>query len=453
VHISRKKTGMSDLGDKLARVPGLMRDYRSLLSSQWWSRDRLERQQLRHLQELLRFAAANTRFHAERFRRNGFDPATLSSLADLRVLPLLDKAALRDASLKERIEKGLDPETLVHLHTSGSTAEPFEVMLTRAEKEHRVLMDLRALRANGVGRRELLLAFRHLKNVVGEATFDSMLGFYPRRYAPFALPAVQKLETLSQVDPVVLQGHPSTLVPMAELVVARNMPKPPRLKLIVSCTEFLDSVARELIEKAFGVPVMDHYGAIEFGFLAWECPAREGMHVNVEDFVVEIVGPDGEPVHGGQTGEIVVTALRQRAMPLIRYRLGDRARWIVGKCECGRDLPRLRLARGRTVDRLFRSDKSEVNPHVLTVLWEGIEGLRQYQIAQKQYGRITYRYVADPDADCAAIEKVVRKRVTAEFDPGTRVVFEHVSSIPPHVSGKLKYIHSSIKPPVTESDE
>jgi phenylacetate-CoA ligase len=421
------------------------------MRSQWWAPGRLEQWQARRLRETLTEVESTTPFYRELFRNHAFAPAEVRPPADLCALPALDKSALREVPLRDRLARGADLGRMVRLHTSGSTAEPFEVLLTPLEKDLRVLVDLRALSAHGIGPPDVVLAFRHMKNVVGGASRESVLGFYRRHYAPFGVPAVEKLKVLGKVNPDAMQAHPSTLVPMMEEIASGGWHVPDRLRLIISCTEYLDKPVRQRVERAFGVRVVDHYGMIEFGFLAWECPAGGGHHVNAEHFVVEIADPAGKPVESGETGEVVVTALEQRAMPLVRYRTGDRARWIDGECACGRRLPRLCLLSGRTVDRVFRADGSEVNPHCFSVMWEGVAGLIQFQVVQEALGALTYRYVAEPNGNPEQIEATLRVRIRAEFGEGTAVRFERVDSFASGESGKFKSIVSKVSPPVTKT--
>ena len=92
---------------------------------------------------------------------------------------------------------------------------------------------------------------------------------------------------------------------------------------------------RKFIEKAFGAEVFDIYGCTEIKEIAWECEKHEGYHINEDDVYVEILHGES-PAKPGEVGDIVLTDLRNKAMPLIRYRIGDRGLLIAGNCSCGR---------------------------------------------------------------------------------------------------------------------
>lgn len=431
----------------------LARRYWELDRSQWSGEEDLLARQPGLLREALGSAAANTAFYAELFRAGAFDPSGVTSLADLAHLPVATKRRLLAAPLEQRLVRGADPSRLVRRHTSGSTAEPFCVCLSQAEKDARVLAEIRTFRANGIGARDRVLAFRRMHDVEGEPNPMTYMGFFPRHFAPFMSSHADKLAAIEAVQPHGLKAHPSTLVPLAEVLRAGGMRPPRSLRCIFSCSEYLDAPARRNIEAAFSVPVIDHYGTVEFGFLAWECPRQDGLHLNVEDFVFEIVDEAGAPVAGDGGGELLVTALRQRTMPLIRYSTGDRAQWLRGPCACGRGLPRIRLLRGRTMDYLVRPDGSFVNPHFFTIAWEGVEGIVQFQVIQEARDLLVYRFIPAAGTDPARAEEELRRRINAEFGPDMRVLFERVDEIPREVSGKLKYVHSKVAGAVTATTE
>jgi phenylacetate-coenzyme A ligase PaaK-like adenylate-forming protein len=103
------------------------------------------------------------------------------------------------------------------------------------------------------------------------------------------------------------------------------------------------------LEDTWGCKVFNHYGATEMGLGGGvECEAHRGFHLREADMFFEIVNPEtGEPVPDGEYGEVVFSTLTRRGMPLVRYRMGDRSRFIVGECPCGTKLRTLEKVRGR----------------------------------------------------------------------------------------------------------
>ena len=143
-------------------------------------------------------------------------------------------------------------------------------------------------------------------------------------------------ERLREYQPQFVLAYANTLALFARFVRKAGL-TPMRPKAIICSGEFLTAESRELIESTFGCPVFNRYGSREFSVIASECDQHTGMHVNAENLLVEVV-VNGVPSIG-QEGEIVVTDLRNRAMPLIRYQTRDD-----GPPRCRRVPLRTRLA-------------------------------------------------------------------------------------------------------------
>jgi phenylacetate-CoA ligase len=108
----------------------------------------------------------------------------------------------------------------------------------------------------------------------------------------------------------------------------------------------LDDHVRAVVERVFRAPVFNRYGSREVGDIACDCSSHRGQHVCSPYHVVEVLRPDGTTAEAGEVGEIVVTLLTNFSMPLIRYRIGDTAKWASGPCGCGRPWPRLESVTG-----------------------------------------------------------------------------------------------------------
>jgi 2-polyprenyl-3-methyl-5-hydroxy-6-metoxy-1,4-benzoquinol methylase len=120
-------------------------------------------------------------------------------------------------------------------------------------------------------------------------------------------------------------------------------------RAVLLSADYIPKSFVKLIERIWGCTVYTHYGMTETGFgLAVDCRCRDGMHLRDDEFMVEIIDPETLlPLPDGETGEIVLTSLKERAMPLIRYRTGDLGRLIATPCACGGSLPRLGRVEGR----------------------------------------------------------------------------------------------------------
>ena len=128
---------------------------------------------------------------------------------------------------------------------------------------------------------------------------------------------------------------------------------------------------RRDIQKTMGIKAYDIYGLTELSGpgVSFECSAQQGMHVNEDHFIVEIVDPEtGEVLPEGSVGELVFTAIDKEAFPMIRYRTHDICSLTRERCSCGRTHVRMTRLMGRTDDMLIIRGVNVFPSQVETVL-------------------------------------------------------------------------------------
>jgi phenylacetate-CoA ligase len=197
-----------------------------------------------------------------------------------------------------------------------------------------------------------------------------------------------------------------------------------RVPRILCTTELLDAQGRQTMKECFGADVFDIYGSTEFKDVAWECPSHEGYHINADNLLVEIV-QDGAPVPPGVEGDILLTTLTNRAMPLIRYQVGDRGVLSESACSCGRSLPLMRAVTGRLADYIRFPDGRRMSPYELVNLLEEIPGLRRFQIHQRDDFALDLNLVVSEGAGgpvAARVQEVLKSKVGLALPLRVRIV-------------------------------
>lgn len=170
---------------------------------------------------------------------------------------------------------------------------------------------------------------------------------------------------------------------------------------------------RRLIEDAWGAKALDVYASNETACgIASECVHQNGLHVGEIHHWIEIVDPaTGTPLPDGSEGEIVITTLSRRGMPLVRYRIGDLARLEPPgeRCACGMTLRKLSRIRGRVDNMIILGGGCNVYPDEFDNAILGIDGVTDYQIVLE---RDRYREVLHLDVECDLPDETLRSTVT-----------------------------------------
>jgi phenylacetate-coenzyme A ligase PaaK-like adenylate-forming protein len=415
-------------------------------SSQWWPRERLESQQLERLRALLEHAGQRVPYYRELFARRAFDPAAVSSLADLESLPLLGKPEIR---ANEEALKAEGAEGLSRFNTGGSSGEPLIFFIGRERVGHDVAAKWRATRWWGVdvGDPEVVV----WGSPIELSAQDRLRGLRDRLMRTELLPAFEMSETklndfvarIRRRRPKMLFGYPSALTHIARHAEKRGQRMDDLGIKVAFCTsERLYDEQRQAITRTFGCRVANGYGGRDAGFIAHECP-EGGMHLTAEDIIVEVVDRDGRRLPAGQAGEVVVTHLATRDFPFIRYRTGDVAILDGGQCACGRGLPLLREIQGRTTDFVVAADGTVMHGLALIYVIRDLPGVSSFKIVQESLA-LTRVFVVPGPAYAEHTAERIRRGLQQRLGGDVQIEVEARAEIPPEKSGKFRYVVSRV---------
>jgi phenylacetate-CoA ligase len=419
----------------------LVSELLNLRSQQWVSRQRIETIQLAKLQRQVRRAWDQTDFYREAFTLAGFEPDQLRSLEDIQRLPITKRHDLRAAG-HGAFCRSVALESCVWAQTSGSTGTPMRLPLTRKDKAHRVLKELRALQANGYSPRDLMMILIDPDDVPRRQAIVQRFGILRREYISIFADIDEQIAKIRELRPDVIYSYASCLRVLAEQLRA-DSGELPRPKMLISAAELLDADTRTLLRDTFGVEPVDFYGSMEFGWIAWQCPERGAFHVNSDCLIVECLR-DGKPVPPGEEGEMVVTSLHSDAAPLIRYATGDVGVLSDGWCACGRSLPLISTVSGRLADCIVLPGGRTFSPYFVTCALNHIPGMRQFQVIQEADGGIRVR-LAVPKEDQVRPE-IVSSAICQALGADVPVHVEPAESLPPEPNGKFRVVKSLVDP-------
>ena len=239
------------------------------------------------------------------------------------------------------------------------------------------------------------------------------------------------LDFLQKRSGDVLEGFPSVLTILADFALDRGLHIP--MRAVFTSGEPVYPDARAKIEEAFKARVFDTYGMTEYCGLIQECGHGQ-MHLAPEYGLLEILDENDQPVSADQEGYFVWTGFLNEAMPLIRYRIGDRGRWQDGEpCPCGRAFARVVPTITRESDILRCPDGRLFSPRALNQLLKESDSLRFCQFVHDRADHVTVRAMARPGKrDECATQQVMKIRASLEHLLGTGVVV---------AAGALRFAH------------
>ena len=419
---------------------------RQLEQTQWWSPDRLAQLQLQRLRSLLQHAQQHVPYYRELFARTGFEPAAVTSLADLQRLPFLGKAEIRANPDALKADNAVG---LARFNTGGSSGEPLIFFIGNQRVSHDVAAKWRATRWWGVdiGDPEIVVWGSPIELTAQDrvrALRDTLLR---TELLPAFEMSAAKLDgfvaRIRERRPKMLFGYPSALSHIARHAEKRGMRMDELGIKVAFCTsEKLYDHQREAIERIFGCAVANGYGSRDAGFIAHQCPSG-GMHLTAEDIIVEIVDADGRVLPAGEAGEIVVTHLATGDFPFIRYRTGDVAVMDTASCACGRGLPMLKEIQGRATDFVVARDGTVMHGLALIYILRDLPQVAGFKIMQESLDLTRVQVVPGPGFD-AGITRHIQRGLAARLGEGVHIEVEEVNEIAPEKSGKYRYVLSKV---------
>jgi phenylacetate-CoA ligase len=405
--------------------------------SQFLPPDAMTELQWTQFKSLLRHAFDHCTFYRRKLGAVGMVPEDVRSLDDVRRIPTLTKEEVQE-SLNELIADNVTVPLRKDM-TGGSTGSPMVFYYDEDRLDSRSAAAIRHNRWTGwnIGDKTAVLwgaprdlASESMKGRVRDWILDRRLVLDASSIDEERMLAFHG--RLLRHQPRFVLAYANTMALFARFVRDAGL-EPPPFRSIITSGEVLTDDSRALIESTFGCKVFNRYGCREFSVIASECSHHRGMHVNAENLLVE-----------AESGEIIVTDLKNFAMPMIRYRTRDVGALAAAHCPCGRGLPLLDLQGGRVTEFLTALGGQKVSGIVLaTYAITNIPGIRQIQFVQDRRDRVIARIARRADwSDEAAASLVARVR--GFLGPGMTVDIEVVDSIPHESSGKYRFSISSI---------
>ncbi|HSH13222.1 MAG TPA: phenylacetate--CoA ligase, partial [Desulfurivibrionaceae bacterium] len=345
------------------------------------SREDLAQLQLERLQATLCRVASHVPFYRKKFKELAISPEDISSLDDLRKLPFTTKQDLRDNYPYGLFAVPLREVVRIHA-SSGTTGQATVVGYTHNDIKNWASLVARILTGAGVTKDDVVqIAFGY-----GMFTGGFGLHYGAETVGASVIPmssgnTKRQIQIMQDFRTTALVCTPSYALLLADVMEEKGInPNALSLKYGLFGGEPWSEAMRREIQDKLNIIATDNYGLSEVmgPGVAGECQERNGLHLNEDHFLVEVINPETlEPVAPGEIGELVITTLTKEAFPVVRYRTRDLTRLLPGPCPCGRTLTRMQRVLGRTDDMLIIKGVNVYPSQIEEVLFD-IEGTKPY---------------------------------------------------------------------------
>ncbi len=438
------------------------------MNRQYWPREQLDKFRFRRLKMMLDHAYSQCHYYRTAYDQAGIHPDDIRCLDDLVHLPIVEKIDVQEMTesfitfrlqnyvreIEKALATGEHPQDIYHhglifRRTSGSTGKRLIILIDPGSWDELEAIYARSLFATGHGIRELLAV--STPYAVPAKRWFARVGLMRKTYVPLSLPVEKQAHILAGLPLCDLYSYPTNLMALVRIGCGKSSGF--NFRRIICTAEILTETARLEIEKAFQCPVFDHYGTMEFNRMAWECEHKSGLHEDIDSVIMEIVR-DGRPADPGEKGEIVVTGLVNKGMPLIRYRLGDILVKGETRCQCGRSLPLLRKIEGRSNDYIVTRDGTLVSPTAFDTALCSVPGVKQLKLVQRDVDTFDLQLIPGIAFDMSACENKARNIISKILNNASFVMnINVVEVIPRSPGGKLQSVVSDLSRGITKDKE
>lgn len=317
--------------------------------------EQIQALQSERLVRQVKYVYDNVKFYRDKMDEAGVKPEDVKGIEDLHKLPFISKDDLRDQYPYGLL--GVPLSECVRIQsTSGTTGRRVVAFYTQEDIDVWEECCARAIVAAGGTKDDVC----HVCYGYGLFTGGPGLNGGSHKVGCLTLPmssgnTERQLQFMTDLGSTILCCTPSYAANLGEAIHERGLRDKIKLKAGIFGAEPWTEEMRKSIEKSLGIKAYDIYGLTEISGpgVSFECEEQQGMHVQEDHFIPEIINPDtGEVLPEGEVGELVFTCITKKAFPLLRYRTRDLCYLTRKKCSCGRTHIRMHKPMGRSDDMM-----------------------------------------------------------------------------------------------------
>jgi len=408
--------------------------------------EHLKSEQLKKLRAIIKYSYNYVPYYHQLLKFAKIKPEDIKTFDDVKKIPLTDKQMIRrnyDFIVPTRIDVSRLPTSF----SSGSTGEPMKFFFDYSTKSYHAALDKYVFSECSVKPNDRFVTiWGRAQSIIHSRPYTMILKGFNEIIVPAFFEEAKLINTLRQIKPDVIYTFPSLLTLLANADVSGISPR-----LIFTQGETVTQHCRDSVRNTFNLEIFETYGSVEFEFLAFECEEHCGLHMITDGSYIEFIDENREHVSPGEEGEIIVTGLYNRAMPLIRYRIGDKGIFTDEKCPCGRSLPLIKNVLGRRDDYLILPSGRKISymnfyDSFFREMEKDVFCISQFQIVQESLDKIFFKIVKGKNFNYETLNKIKSAIETffMEHDETVEVIIQVVDDIPKGKTGKRGRLISKI---------
>jgi phenylacetate-CoA ligase len=417
-----------------------------LLRSQWYDESKIRKLIEDRFINMVGHAIKNVPFYRDLVKCEKINPVNINGIQDIKQFPIIKKEEIRE-NPEYYLAEGFNKKDLIVVNTSGTTGKTLKIFIDKDSRRNAYAFFTRFKQWAGIQGWPPNVTFAGRTIVPSETCRPpywrknaAMNNHLFSSYHLSSLNLKYYVMMLQKIQPYFIDSYPSSIFIIAKYMEENGLcgvwPK-----AIITSSETLFEYQRKIIEKVFGCTVYDQYGAAEQVVFVSQCE-KGSYHVNPEFGIVEFIRENGSEALPGEPARMICTGFTNRAMPLMRYDIGDVGVLSVDKCTCGRNFPVIRQILGRNDDILIGLDGRQVGR--LDPIFKGLQTIKEAQIIQEDYNNIIVKVVPGEgfnQSDSQVLIKELKKRLGSKID----VTVNLVNYIPRTSAGKLRAVISKVR--------
>lgn len=335
---------------------------------------------------LVEYAYKHCKFYHEYYNSRGFNPSMLKEEKDWQLVPIIEKQMIRDY-IDDFVSNEFKKSKLGEITTGGSTGKPLKIY--KSPNVHYEVLAWRALKWWNVSPADNE-AIIHRKVPIGfMQTMKNRLLWWPTKRAYLSAKSISEENIKNFIQDIKknkikwIVGYCAAIEYVADYIL-KNKIQVDGIDLIWSTSSPLTKIVRNKIETAFNCKVMDQYGCCEMGNIAIQKPGEDYLTINSDYVHVDIVDLNNSIINDiKEYGDVLITELKTFEFPLIKYRLGDKSKYVKTMKESHDGFPKMEFVRGRISDAVWLPDGTYIDGAYLTTICDNYSDyIACYQIIQ-----------------------------------------------------------------------